>query len=371
MANISRRALGLGLLALGVGGTAAVTLLDTDGMLKQLTGGHADPIDLWGFVGGEKMEFIRDPKVVEILQRRYGLNLDARRAGSVEMVSDPSLTGQSPEFLWPASAILVRLAKEQNLPVRQDAIIFNSPIVFYSWQPIVDGLIGEGIVERRGDTHYLVQPASLLRLVAEGRKWSDIGVDSLFGQMRITSTDPNRSNSGFSFAGLVANLLVGDVATQASLQTHTAEVRSIFDRMGYKEHSSGKLWQGYLNEGIGGKPMIVGYESQMIGFIIKEPEIWERVSQSALRPVTLYPEPTVFSAHVVMSLNENADRLVEALQDEELQKLAWSEHGFRGELGNADLEALTVEGVPETLTSILPMPEIGVMQALLTEVSSA
>ena len=43
----------------------------------------------------------------------------------------------------------------------------------------------------------------------------------------------------------------------------------------------------------------------------------------------LYPTPTVWSAHVMIALDENGQILLNAMQDEEVQDLAWKKHGFR------------------------------------------
>jgi hypothetical protein len=36
------------------------------------------------------------------------------------------------------------------------------------------------------------------------RPWKEFGQDDLYGTVRLIATDPNKSNSGFMFAGLAA-----------------------------------------------------------------------------------------------------------------------------------------------------------------------
>lgn len=363
--TISRRHMGLGLLALGVGGTAAYSVMEQGGFDALLGGQHSDPIDLWGFIGGEKSDFVRNPAVVERLSRTHGITLDARRAGSVEMVTDPGLYGQRPDFLWPSSAVMVQMARRSNVPVRRDQVIFNSPIVLYSWLPIVEALIGEGIAAEPSPGFYTVDLARLITAVTAGESWADLGVDRLYGQLVINATDPTKSNSGFMFAGLVANLLTGGVATADSVASHLPTIESLFERMGYKEHSSGKLWNSFINEGMGGKPLVIGYENQLIEFVLGQPDTWARIQNAPIRPVTLYPQPTVYSAHPLISLNEPADRLIAALEDPVLQDLAWSAHGFRGKLGGAGNADLGIRGVPQQLDQIAPMPGADTMDVVL------
>ncbi|MAX95422.1 MAG: hypothetical protein CL559_06200 [Alphaproteobacteria bacterium] len=368
--GINRRQMGLGLLATGIGGTAAYSLL-SDGDLAALgTGQHADPIDLWGFIGGEKADFIRNPQVVAHLKRAHGLTIDARRAGSVEMVSEQQIFGQGPDFLWPSSSVMVEMARQHGVPVRRDQVIFNSPIVLYSWLPIVQALMAEGIVEERKPDFFVVDLKRLIEAVIEGRSWASLGVDRLYGQVIINATDPTKSNSGFMFAGLVANLLSDGVATTDGIGRHLDAIDHLFERMGYKEHSSGKLWNSYLNEGMGGKPLVIGYENQLIEFVLGQPDSWSRIRTSPMRPVALYPEPTVYSAHPLLSLNQNADRLIAALKDPVIQDMAWSDHGFRGQLGGAGNADLGIPGVPSQLDLIAPMPDARVMVAVLDSMRS-
>jgi hypothetical protein len=367
---ISRRAVGLGLLALGAGGTAAVGLFGPQRLRTLVTGEAADQVNLWGFIGGEKVDLVRNGKIVDLMRRRYGITLDARRAGSVEMVSDPALIGQHPQWLWPASSVLVQLARRNGLPVRRDDIVFNSPLVLYSWSPVVEALIKAGYVERRDNAYYVVKMSELMQAISDGLAWRDIGVGNLFGRVIVTSTDPVKSNSGFSFAALLANLFAGDVATAESLKRDLPKINAIFARMGYKESSSGTHWNSYLNEGMGGKPLIVAYESQLIEFMLADPARWKSLQSSSIRPVMLYPTPTVFSAHPIVSLSEPADRLVPALTDPELQELAWSEHGFRGKLGSVGKGGPAVEGLAPLIASVVPIPDASVMLALVERLST-
>src|SRR5262245_58173880 len=367
---ITRRALGLGLLALGAGGTAAVGLIGPGRLRTLVTGEVADQVTLWGFIGGEKVDLVRNKKVADLLHRRYGITLDARRAGSVEMVSDPALIGQHPQWLWPASSVLVQLARRNGLPVRRDDIVFNSPLVLYSWSPVVEALIKAGYVEKRDNAYYVVKMAELMQAISDGLAWRDIGVGNLFGRVIVTSTDPVKSNSGFSFAALLANLFAGDVATAESLKRDLPKINAIFARMGYKESSSGTHSNRYLNEGLGSKPLIVADESKPVESTLADPERWKSLQTSSIRPVMLYPTPTVFSAHPIVSLTEQADRLVPALTDPELQELAWSEHGFRGKLGSVGKGGPAVEGLAPVRASVVPIPDASVMLALVERLST-
>src|SRR5262249_40381928 len=151
--------------------------------------------------------------VRDVLQSRFGLVLDARRAGSLEMVRERELIDQHPQFLWPSSSILVEVARGSGLRISRDQIILTSPIVLYSWDRIADGLVRSGYAESAGGPRYTLDLLKLLKAIVSGESWAALGSPEMFGRARVVSTDPNKSNSGFTFAGLTASLLCGDVVT--------------------------------------------------------------------------------------------------------------------------------------------------------------
>ena len=65
---------------------------------------------------------------------------------------------------------------------------------------------------------------------------------------------------------------------------------------------------------------------------------------------------------------KKAKRLIEALQDEEIQKLAWEKHGFRtGLIGvQNDPKVLDIAGIPAEITHVIPMPSPQVMDRIIT-----
>ncbi len=134
------------------------------------------------------------------------------------MVRESALLSQKPQFLWPSSSIMVDLARKSGVAIRNDQVVLNSPIVVYTWGPVVEGLKKSGLVTVAAKGGYnQLDLKALLDAILAGKTWSDLGIDELYGRSRIVSTDPNRSNSGFMFAGLVLSLMSGDVATQELL----------------------------------------------------------------------------------------------------------------------------------------------------------
>ena len=366
---VTRRALGLGLLGLGAVGTGGYLAVRDRPELQGLLGNKTR---LFGFLGGEKQAFIDDPETVRALAS-YGLQLDARVAGSVEMVRQPELLNQKPQFLWPSSSVMVDIARKSGVAVRRDQVVLNAPIVVYTWQPVADGLQKSGLVTVTSDGFRELDLKALLQAILAGTEWSKLGVDTLYGRVRVDSTDPNRSNSGFMFSGLVLSLLSGTVAGLDDLVAHGDEAAAIFRTMGLKSSSSGKLFDQYLAGGLGAEPMAVGYENQLIEWILADANRWAAIqASSAPKPVMLYPKPTVYSAHPLIIVDAVADRMLEAMLSPRLQEIAWTRHGFRGPLGQpASAAEGAVKGLlPQEISSVLPMPDADIMLALLAKLAA-
>jgi hypothetical protein len=367
---ISRRAFGIGLLATSAAATGGYVYLRGH---PEIAGRFGEARKLFGFAGGEKESFLNNARVRSVLERRFGIILDARRAGSVEMVRERALLDQKPQFLWPSSSVLVEMARSSGVKISRDQVIFNSPIVLYSWDRIADGLVKGGFAEPAGGPRYTVDLLKLLKAVVAGETWAALGVGDLFGRARIVSTDPNKSNSGFMFAGLCASLLSGDVVMLDTLPRIDGDVATVFRRMGFKPPSSGKLFDDYVAGGAGAQPLIVGYENQLVEWVLQDADRWKRVEASApAKPVILYPRPTVFSAHPLISINRDADELIDALMSESLLELAWEDHGFRGPLGTVGKarNALLQSRLVERVDAVLPMPDAPVMLALLDRLAA-
>ncbi|MEW6639769.1 MAG: hypothetical protein AB1586_04620 [Pseudomonadota bacterium] len=361
----SRRAFGVGLLAASAAATGGYIYLRGH---PEIAGRFGEARRLFGFAGGEKEGFLANARVRNLLERRFGLVLDARRAGSVEMVRERALLDQKPQFLWPSSSVLVEVARSSGVKISRDQVIFNSPIVLYSWDRIADGLVKAGLAESAGGPRYTIDLLKLLKAIIAGQSWADIGVSDLFGRARVVSTDPNRSNSGFMFAGLVASVLSGDLVMIDTLGRVDGDVATVFRRMGFKPPSSGKLFDDYVSGGVGAQPLIVGYENQLVEWVLQDADRWKRVEANApAKPVILYPRPTVFSAHPLISINREADDLIDALVNESVLELAWEDHGFRGPLGTIGKarNALLQSRLLDRVDAVLPMPDAPVMLALL------
>ncbi|GAK53836.1 hypothetical protein U14_05110 [Candidatus Moduliflexus flocculans] len=344
-------------------GIVILVAIIAGGVAYKFVGGGKQQIELKGLVGGEKLAFLQNPNVEAILSKKYGVRLNINKAGSIEMAQQAP--GADIDFLWPSSEVALELYKAKNFPLKKSEIIFNSPIVLYTWDLIAQALDQKGFLEQQGNSLFIKDMKPLLEMVSAGTPWSNVGVTQLFGKMAITTTDPEKSSSGNAFAGLVANILNGDVVDTSSVQAVLPAVRNMFARLGYMPPSSQDLFQQYLTKGIGDKPIIAGYESQAVEFSLQNKELWPKV-KNKIR--ILYPKPTVWSSHPLIIVKDKADPLMLAMQDPELQKIAWEQHGFRTGLAGIqnDPKVLDVAGIPESITFVMPMPSPQVMEIIMS-----
>ena len=343
---MKRGVIGLCVFALAVGiGVINERVLRPRG--SDLTLDLLDPVQVVrGYIGSEKAGFLANPAVAELLRDEYGLSVEFRRAGSFEMLELPH---HDQDFLWPSSQVALEKYRQDVGAPLADALIFNSPIVLYSWSEVADALTAGGLVEFDG-SGYQARLAPLLQAVIDGRTWESFGVDTLFG-------------------GLVAATLAGGVPDRSALERIEPDLLTVFRVQGQMEHSTGTLFERFLELGVGRFPLIVGYESQYIEFAREHPAQWPQL-RDRLRLV--YPVPTVWSSHPVIALTDAGVELTKALQDDRLQEIAWRRHGFRsGGLNVAnDPAELGLERVARDVTRIVQMPRPQVMFAIMDAIAT-
>lgn len=346
---------GLLLLLLVIGGAVAYSIW---------TGGQQASLEITGLLGGEKIGLFQNKKFKDFVKKNYNLTMDYRKAGSFEMVKG-DLTGQ--DYLFPSSQLALELFKHEGQKASRDEIIFNTPIVLYSYKPVVDALVKEGIVTVREGVHYVNMP-ELAKLIVSQKTWQDLGLTDLYGEILVDTTDPAASNSGNMFLGLLANALNSNkMVSQQQAEKILPDLQKIYQTIGYMNTSSADLFNQFLTLGVGSYPLIAGYESQLLEFSVQEPETYQKVKDEIL---ILYPEPTVWSSHILIALNDQSERAIDALLDKKVQDLAWTDHGYRTIVAGSQEEGqFKVPGLAPQVTQIMQMPSYRVMDYLVDGVS--
>jgi len=335
--------------------------------------------------GGGKEDFLADKDVLKILRKKYKLNVifdnwsngktvqiplireyvglgnetiaskissgdNSYSIHSEEVSTYDALFTSDQRFydyykLWPD--------KEKNeadrYNVKGGSLTLNTPIVIYSWGKIVDALKNEGIVTETDGVYYISDMNKLMNYILEGKKWSDIGLNELYGKINIASTDPVTSSPGATYYGLLLSTLSEGLVTDENINDNLPKLKQFYVKSGYMNNTPADLFERYLKTGMGGQPMIVDYEKSIIDFANSNKAGFEQVKNDIR---VLYPSPTIWNSHCYAYFTDKGKKLYNAFDDKDIQQIAWEKYGFRTGItgGSYDVSSIGI-GVPQTITS--------------------
>jgi hypothetical protein len=247
--------------------------------------------------------------------------------------------------------------------VLNGGLTLNTPIVIYSWAEVVDCLEAENIVTQKDGVYYITDMNKLLEYILEGKKWSDIGLDQLYGNINIASTDPVTSSPGATYYGLLLSIMCDSQVNEENIEKNLPKLKEFYEKSGYMNNTPADLFEKYLKTGMGGEPMIVDYEKSIIEFANENPDGFEQVKDSIR---VLYPTPTIWNSHCIATFTENGNSFYDAFEDKDIAQIAWSKYGFRTGItgGNFDVSGLGI-GVPQNITSTVSSLKMDVYNKLI------
>jgi hypothetical protein len=284
-------------------------------------------------IGSEKADLMQNADVQRILLQKYGITLNFKTQGSLDQatMTTDQIKQQGLDCLWPSSmaAQNVFQALHPNaFPEYRAETVLNSPEVIYAGPEGTSALQKAGIVQQRNGKYFIVNmKALLLNYILKGATWESLGTANIRGPITIGSTNPAQSNSGFTLSLL--ELII--VSTNDPYKTPNAQqakaslptIRELKDAQGLQATSSAFGFDQWLLQGGEFRsPLYAGYESQILEQALKNKDILKDVR-------VLYPDPTVYSEHPIMALNARAAHLIDAMKDNDIQKIAWTRYGFR------------------------------------------
>ena len=241
------------------------------------------------------------------------------------------------------------LKEADRYTVLDGGLTLNTPIVIYSWKGVVEALTKENIVTENEGVYYISDMNKLINYILEGKKWTDIGLNNLYGTINIASTDPVSSSPGATYYGLLLSILSNGQVTEENIYNNIPKLKEFYIKSGYMNNTPADLFEKYLKTGMGGEPMIVDYEKSMIDFANSSPEAFAEVKDEIR---ILYPTPTIWNSHCFAVFTDNGNKLYKALEDKEISQIAWEKYGFRTGVsgGTYDVSKIGI-GVPQTITS--------------------
>lgn len=343
-----------------------------------LNGGNKSYKKVYVATGGGKEDFIADKDVVDIMKKEYKLDVVYDSWSNGKTVSAPlvreyvHLGNNVPEYEWSVNndacskydvlftsderfydyyKLSPNEGEAERYYVKDGSLTLNTPIVIYSWKDVADALIRENIVSLDGGIYYITDMNKLLNYILEGKTWADLGLNSIYGKININSTDPVTSSPGATYYGLLMSIMTGGDLSKEKVDAALPKLKEFYLKSGYMNNTPADLFEMYLKQGQGAKPMIVDYEKSIINLATSDQDAYNAVKD---KMVILYPKPTVWNSHCIASFTDKGNEYLKAFDDKNIQQIAWSKYGFRVGVtgGNYDVSKVKVNGVPKEVSSI-------------------
>lgn len=348
--------------------------------------------------GGGKEDFLADEDVQRILEKKYKLNVvfdnwsngrtitmplirEAVGLGNQDIASrisngetftinsqgvtkyDALFTSDQRFYDYYRLRPNKEAGESDRYTVLGGGLTLNTPIVIYSWAEVVDSLMNEGIVTERDGVYYITDMPKLMQYILDGKSWKEIGLEELYANVNISSTDPVTSSPGATYYGLLLSILCGGEVLDERVNENLPKLKEFYIKSGYMNNTPADLFQNYLMTGMGGRQMIVDYEKSMIDFANSNPNGFSQIKDQIR---VLYPAPTIWNSHCYAYFTENGKKLYDAFNDPEIGQIAWSKYGFRTGVtgGNYDVSSIGI-GVPKTISSTVTSLKMDIYNKLI------
>ena len=322
-------------------------------------------VSIRGLIGSEKEEFFRDERVVAAL-RRLSLQVEIEKAGSREIAA--KLNNGEYDFGFPAGIPGAQKIQGEN-PGSKAYDVFFTPMAIATWKPIAEILVANGMAKNEG-AYYTLDMAEYLKAVENDVRWSDLENNEAYNvnkRVLITSTDVRRSNSAAMYLALSSYVLNNNSIIQSNYSPALlASLEKLFLEQGFTEYSSEAPFEDYLVMGMGKAPMVMIYEAQFVTQTVRAD------GSMSDEMVLLYPEPNLYTKHILVTFNANAEKLGEALKnDEELQKLE-IEYGFRNSNLAYQQEFWQQHNIqlPQNLINMIEPPSYEVLEGMIQQIET-
>ena len=285
--------------------------------------------DVYVATGGGKEAFIANEDVVKIMQKEYKLNVVYDNWSNGKIIKNPLVRSDGItkyDAMFPSDQRFYdyyKLAPNKaegeadRYSVLDGSLTLNTPIVIYSWGEVVDALEKEKIVTQKDGVYYITDMNKLLDYILKGKKWSEIGLNNLYGNINVASTDPVTSSPGATYYGLLLSIMCESSVNDKSVEENLPKLKEFYKSSGYMNNTPADLFERYLKTGAG-----------------------------------LYPTPTIWNSHCIATFNEKGNQFLKVFENKEIQQIAWSKYGFRTGItgGTYDVSALGI-GIPQSITS--------------------
>ena len=348
--------------------------------------------------GGGKEDFLKDEEVLSILRKEYKIDVVFDTWSNSKTVSQPLIR----ETIGLGNQdIINRMENGEKFTINSEGVTkydalftsdiryydyykqkpgeneaerytvlgggltLNTPIVFYSWDKIVDAMINNKLVEEVDGIYYVTDMEKLVDYILNGKSWKELGVsDDIYGNVSVSSIDPVKSSPGATYYGLLLGILSKGEINEANVKKNMPKLKNLYIKSGNMRFTPAELFQEYLRAGMGTQKIIVDYEKSIIDYSNSNKRGFEQVKD---RIRILYPKPTSWNNHCFMYFTENGEILNKAFEENErIQQIAWEKYGFRTGItgGKYDVSKIGIP-VPQEVTSTISGLKMNEYNALI------
>jgi len=318
-------------------------------------------VTLNGLIGSEKAPFFADQRVKDALLKG-GFIVNVQTAGS-RQIAQADLSNE--DFAFPAGIPAGSEIKNSH-PGSTTYQPFYTPMAIATWKPIVDLLEQAGVAHQR--TGYVaLDMDGFVKMAQKGTRWTDLVGNTTYPvnkSILISSTDPRTSNSAAMYLSLASYCANNDniVQSDADVATVMPIVSPLFLKQGFVDSSTEEPFDDYLVQGMGKSPMVMIYESQ---FVARAAANDGSITSDM---VLMYPEPTIYSKHTFVALDDNARRLGDYLTNDPGMRELATEFGFRT-IDAAGFQTFVKAhnlSVPDSFVDVIDPPTYETLEKMIT-----
>jgi hypothetical protein len=341
-----------GALLLGVGG---FLLFKEQVTSNPDTFRRVDTVELKGKATREFVSLCENPKIREILRVRHKIVPTCNQTTSAATVAEKAGEGQ--DFLVPASDTMAATYKGRIMQIQP---VFSSPLIGFTRTSHAQSLRDKSLVLEAPDGSLVLPFAKLTQLLSIRATWQSVGVNE-YGPIKVRGTNLESTTSGQALLHLLTAMFNNDEpVTIDSMDALVSKVKPIVDRLGQLPSTTNDLLNICLSTGC--TDLNFGLESTYLrivnDFAVGDENAKKSAEGMKKNLTVLYPQPAAWGHHTMIALTEGGRRFLSALADNEIQTIAWTQHGLRtpGQGIRMDSSSATVPGVASVIGAAVTQP---------------
>ena len=307
-------------------------------------------------VSSSATDVLSNNKVRDILKDKYKVSVKETYYSDNELIKKELLTnnkkiyngiifGDNKYLDYYKTPANISLGEKERDTVKTSYSFLTTPLVIYTWDSILNVLVEKGIVSEVSGTYYITNMNDFLELISGNNKWSDIGLN-IEGNINVETESLKPYNSAAAFYELLLLSISNGDLSENNLNQVLSNFNKIYSKKNFLSSSDSDLFDLFLRLGINSKPMIAGYESEIIKFSNEYPDVYATLKDKVK---ILYPASTIMSSYPIATLDDDG-ALVKSFDDKEIQEIILKEYGLRVDNGtvNYDVSTLNVS-IPATI----------------------